>query len=880
MSRDADLTSLLAENAALRAEVERLREQLARVTAQVEPPTRTPAPSRADHRGEPLLARPAQPSTIALPVVRPGDSGSGLPLVDRTSSEVDKLALFRTLFAGRQDVYAYPWENRTTGEKGWAPKRRPGSRKEDHDFLPLTDAVLEDHLRDNPTTVGLYVMLPDSTCRLLVCDFDDATWRLDCAAYAQVADAAGVPTAVEVSRSGEGAHVWTFFTEPVPAADARALGAALLREAMAVRGELGLDSYDRMFPSQDFIPRRGLGNLVTLPLQGRCRWHSNTTLFVDPHTLQPYPDQFASLSSMARMDRRQLVETVERLQPPVVGPATRLRRSPLAAEPAPPEVIRAELAGMLAIRRAGLPPGLLATLKHLASLHNAEFHDKQRMGFSVWNTPRFLRCYLETLEHLYLPRGVVDEARYIVAEAGARLQITDVRPDPAPARFTFTGTPRDDAQRRAIDALAGHAMGVLVAPPGAGKTVMACALIAHHATPTLVLMDRAPLLKQWQDRLATFLGLDRQQIGQIGGGKSRRTGVVDLVMLQTLARHDDPATLLDGYGLVVVDECHHVAAETFEAAIRDIPARRWLGLTATPKRTDHRDQIMLMHCGPIRHRVTATPDLVLRLVVHPTGFTLRDDIDSETTGLFTSITVPALVADVERNTQICGDVTEAVRSGRNCLVLTGRTDHVDVLTKGLRGRGLHPVTLHGGLKPKQRLTALDALADPRHGQPPLVVVATDRYIGEGFDCPRLDTVFLTYPLSSESPLTQYVGRILREHPGKTEATVHDYADTKVPMLGRMHGKRLTIYRRLGFSAGPVQTRLPRPAAADAAARSDPPAAVVAQPPEPRALDRPTERVSAAQIRAWARAAGHDVADRGRLSAEIVLAYNQAHRANP
>jgi superfamily II DNA or RNA helicase len=220
-------------------------------------------------------------------------------------------------------------------------------------------------------------------------------------------------------------------------------------------------------------------------------------------------------------------------------------------------------------------------LKHLASLHNAEFHEKQRMGFSVWNMPRFLRCYLETLEHLHLPRGVVDEARSIVEEAGSRLEITDVRPAPPPLDLAFTGTPRDVAQQQAIDAVAGHDLGVLVAPPGAGKTVMACALIARHATPTLVLVDRAPLLNQWRERLHTFLGLPKDTIGQIGGGKNRRTGVVDLVMLQTLARQDDPAALLDGDGLVVVDECHHVAAETFETAIRDIPhAAGW----ALPRR--------------------------------------------------------------------------------------------------------------------------------------------------------------------------------------------------------------------------------------------------------------------------------------------------------
>jgi hypothetical protein len=280
------------------AEIARLRAEVAELRARIDVLIHDPRPEPDLVRVAPVHdggsvggGRSGQP---ALGV----DARRGLPYADRDSTDTAKLALFRALFAGRDDVYAYRWENAATGEKGWAPKRRPGSRKEDGDFLPLADEVVAEHLRDGPQTVGLYVMLPDSMCRLLVCDFDDASWQLDAAAYAQVGEAAGVPVALEVSRSGEGAHAWTFFSEPVAASDARALGAALLREAMAVRGELGLGSYDRLFPSQDFVPKRGFGNLIALPLQGRCRRQTRTTLFVDPGAWEPYPDQFAYLSSI------------------------------------------------------------------------------------------------------------------------------------------------------------------------------------------------------------------------------------------------------------------------------------------------------------------------------------------------------------------------------------------------------------------------------------------------------------------------------------------------------------------------------------------------------------------------------------------------------
>jgi hypothetical protein len=235
--------------------------------------------------------------------------------------------------------------------------------------------------------------------------------------------------------------VWTFFAEPVAVVDARAMGAALLREAMAIRGEMGIESYDRFFPAQDYLPRRGFGNLIALPLEGTCR-KNGTTLFVDPATFKPFEDRFAFLSSIERMTRRD-----------VVGPEVWLHRSPLAEEPPAPEVIKAELSGMLAIRRAGLPPSLLSSLKHVASLHNPEFYSRQRIGLSVWGAPRMLRCYEESVDRLLLPRGVADHAAQLIEKAGSRLAITDLRSAPAELKVAFPGTLRAE-QRVAVNAVA------------------------------------------------------------------------------------------------------------------------------------------------------------------------------------------------------------------------------------------------------------------------------------------------------------------------------------------------------------------------------------------------------------------------------------------
>ncbi len=840
----------------------RLRRELARTRGELEGLRRTLAAARAAGAEHDDAVRPRLEPRLTGAVGGPLPDGGPPARVHQRSSRHVKLALYRMLFAGRNDVYARRFEKRGKGTSGWWPVHKGGPHipRAEREYLPLTDGVIAAHL-EGRDTIGLYPLLPGDTCRLLACDFDKATWRLDVQAYCEAAEAAGVPTVVELSRSGDGAHVWTFFTAPVAAADARALGAALLREAIALRGELDLDSYDRFFPSQDFLPERGFGNLIALPLQGECRRDRHTTVFVDPRTFEPWPDQFAFLDSVQRMSPADVRRGAEDLRPVVVGPEARLHRSTLRPDPDPPAVIRAQLAGMLAIRRAGVPPGLYASLKHLAMLHNPEFHKHERLRMSNHATPRFIRCYAEDLEHLYLPRGVTEAAATLVAEAGSRLAVDDVRSEPAPLEVTFTGALRT-LQAEAVEELGRHELGVLEAPPGAGKTVMGCALIARHATPTLVLVDRRELLDQWRAQLRTHLGI---VAGQLGAGKRSQTRAVDIAMFQTIVRSERPDELLDGYGLVVIDECHRVAAPTIERTVRQVRARRWLGLTATPQRPDGRKEIMVMQCGPIRHRIDrADDDLVRLLHVHDTQLVVDMPTDGLTRGEVLALLYEAIVEDEGRTEQICDDVARAMRDGRNCLVLSGRTEHVEVLAAGLRDRGVDPLVLHGRLKVTERRAVHARLAEDRQ----VLLVATDRYIGEGFDCPRLDTLFLAFPVSAPQRIEQYAGRVVRDHPGKATAEVHDYRDAGVPMLKAMHNRRKAGYRKLRFATDPTAASAPR---LPLRAASGPP---VAQPQEPAASAPPS--ATTAQVRAWARAAGLAVGDRGRLPAEVWQAYQHAH----
>lgn len=723
---------------------------------------------------------------------------TGSAPLDGTASADEKLALLRSLFGARCDVFAIRWENESRSKSGWSPAVRGGwsNTRRKKEYLPLTDEVLARHVRGE-ASIGIYPLLPGDACTLLACDFDQGSWALDSLAYLDACHGAEVPAALERSRSGDGAHVWVFFEEPVPATTARALGTSLLREAMAARAELDLSSYDRFFPSQDFMPKGSFGNLIALPLQGECL-QRGTTAFLDPTTMRPWPDQWAFLSSVARLSAESTKALAESRRPVDAGPTLSLADLAKVGGPPPPATIRARLAATLSIERSGLPPTVIAALKHLASIHNPVFYEKQRMRFSTWDTPRFIRCYQEDLEWIHLPRGLVERVEDLVAELGSRLEVTDARPEHPSIGLRFAGDLRPE-QAKAVDAAVAHDRGVIVAPPGSGKTVMACAVMARHDVPTLVLVDRRELVEQWRSRLVEHLGMERGHVGVMGGGKDAATGVVDVAMIQSVARRDCPADLFSRYGLVVVDECHHVPAVSFEACVRAANCRRWLGLTATPYRRDGLEAIIALQCGPTRHEITAKqaagPSLVRRnLIVHETQSEAPAG-DAPVQTVFT-----ALVGDQRRTDQICGDIHDAVLAGRTCLVLTQRTDHIDAIVARLAFLGDAALVLRGGLGKKARAAVAEAIMSRSDGTG-IVVVATGSYLGEGFDWPELDTLFLAFPVAFKGRVVQYVGRLLRTHDDKHDVELHDYVDVRIPVLERMHLKRLPAYSMLGFDVG-------------------------------------------------------------------------------
>lgn len=770
---DREIARLREENERLRRENEALRREIGVPAPLVEGPVSPPA---------------AAPEPLPAPSAEPLGSPPPLPPTTSASPPPVKIALFRSLFRGRDDVYAYRWENERTGRKGYAPARIPN----DDRCLPLTDDVIFRHLSGSQT-IGVYPLLADDTSWFLACDFDGRTWDLDARAYLAVAAAHGVPAYLERSRSGEGGHAWIFFSCPVAAAAARRLGMILLRETMTLRAEIDLASYDRLFPSQDFLPARGFGNLIALPLQKKCRAHGNTEFLDD--ALSPYPDQWAFLSGVRRLAPADVDRLLASLPALEAGPgSTRgVRIRAASRRPAPPQ-IAASLGAGIAIAKSGIPPWLLADLKHLASLPNPDFHRKQKLRLSTYQTPRFVRDYEEDLSHLHLPRGLVEDVRALLDEAGSALALTDERPAREPLDLTFRGELRGE-QARAVRAMLASEAGVLVAPPGAGKTVMACALIARRRAPALILVHRKPLIGQWRRQLEETLGLDPKAIGELHGTRDCLTGSIDIAMIQSLWRSDRREEILGPYEHLVIDECHHIPAVRFEEAVRHARPRFVLGLTATPYRRDGLDGIITFQCGPIRYRFSRAPAAapsLRELVVRETAFRMAGEETAPIQEVFRS-----MVQDPARNEMICDDIIAALAENRRSLVLSRWKMHCRLIERALAERGKRPLVLEGGIGKKAHARVLDAIASAGPGDE-ILVLATGSYIGEGFDCADLDTLFLAFPLSFRGSLVQYVGRILRAHEGKRSVRVYDYVDANVSVLARMFAKRQRAYRELGF----------------------------------------------------------------------------------
>ena len=813
--------ALQMENLTLKGEVEKLRRQLGLISEEKPSESQIPAPEEINCKA---------------------DNIEEMAIVHRHSPSSEKIALFMSLFRGREDVYAKRWESKKTGKSGYQPvcanewqasvcdKRKQTCHAcPNRKLSPLDVHAVEKHLRGDEASasdvIGVYPMLKDETCTFLAVDFDDEDFEKDIQAFRDACRDKEVPVAIERSRSGKGAHAWIFLDAPVSARQARRMGSGLLTYAMHMRSAIAFKSYDRLFPNQDTMPSGGFGNLIALPLQGVARKKGNS-VFVDD-LFQPCPDQWAYLSGLKKVSPQTVDALVAELcaggelgilvQDEEEAPEKPWER---AKVPEPltqkdfPESISITLANMVYVHKVGITQSALNRIKRLGAFRNPAFYKAQAMRLPTYDKPRIISTVEDTPDYLGIPRGARSALCDMLDTAKVCYHIEDKTNIGVPIAVTFAGQLRQE-QAEAARELLNHDDGVLAATTAFGKTVIGAYVIAERKVNTLILVHTQALLSQWKKSLETFLAFEQPKaeeihgkrgrkressiVGVLGGGKDTLKGIVDVAILQSLLKEGEVKELVRNYGMVIVDECHHVSAFNFEKVLKYATARFVYGLSATPLRQDGHHPLIFMQCGAIRYRVNARQQAGQRPFDHfvVPRFTRFKKIQMPADYQFAQL-ASDLAEDELRNRLIADDVMKAIEEGRNPIVLTERTAHVSRLCAMVDSQGTEVISLVGGMSAKAKCQAMERLAAlPEKAR--FVIVATGKYVGEGFDFPRLDTLFLAMPIAWKGKVAQYAGRLHRLYEGKSDVLIYDYVDIHIPVLERMYHKRVKGYAAIGYT---------------------------------------------------------------------------------
>lgn len=755
-----------------------------------------------------------------------------------TLSIDERIRLFQSLFKGREDVFARRWFSKIAGKSGYQPvcinewKQGICDKKKyrcaicpNRNFAPLTTQDMYRHLEGKDEyccdVVGLYAIMQDNNCAFLCADFDDKNckygYKEDVLAYVGVCREWLIPYAIERSRSGNGAHVWIFFEAPLPASKARRLGNAILTEAMTRNGQMSFNSYDRFFPNQDYLPEGGFGNLVALPLQGQARRKQNS-VFVDNDFLV-YKDQWAFLYNLKKIQESTIDQLLRLHSQEELGKLSMSSESKPWVTPLPQNITQEDFHAKVEIIRAdklyiplkAVSAKVLNHLKRIAAFKNPEFYSKQALRLSTYAIPRIISCFDITNEYLAMPRGCEDATRSFLNDNAVTYTIIDKTNHGNKISVSFQGEEREE-QLEAINALLPYTNGILHATTAFGKTVTAAAIIARKKVNTLILVHSKALLKQWHDRLTEFLNIDYPKheeknkrgrrkvfspIGCFDSSGNTLHGIIDIALIQSCLDEDGVKPFLQDYGMVIVDECHHVSSITFEQVLMSIKTHTIYGLTATPIRKDGHQPIIFMQCGPIRFSTDVKSQIAKQsfdrfLIPRFTSYNsiLEDRLSIATLYKYLS-------EDEIRNNLIVEDICKAVNTGRTPIILTNRTAHVSVLAEKLKATIKNVISLTGAGTTREKREAMQRLQTIPDSEQ-LVIVATGKYIGEGFDYPRLDTLFLALPISWKGLLTQYAGRLHREYEGKKDVRIYDYIDIHEPICDSMYRKRLKGYAAIGY----------------------------------------------------------------------------------
>lgn len=715
----------------------------------------------------------------------------------------EKIKLFRSLFKGREDVYARRFENPIADKSGYFPVKSKDS------FLPVTDEIIKSHLQGynekefshyrykKDFTIGLYPLLEDDTTNFLAIDFDGGHYKTEIKHFREVCKELFLPSYTEISRSGLGAHIWFFFITPIPAQLARKVGTLLLSKTMEEYPRLKFSSYDRMFPAQDFLPKGGLGNLIALPLQNKPR-KNGFSVFVDDNFI-PFADQWLLLSNIKKINSNAIENILnwnkisldalfEELPKKLNNEQDKesLKNTDL------PKTIKAELSNMVYIDTSNVPPKLLNTIKKLAAFRNPEFYKLQAMRLPIYNKPRVISCAEIEETHIALPRACINSLKVLLNDLNINFELQDKRLTGNKIRICFNGKLRTE-QKLLIDKILKNDICIMSAPTAFGKTVVAANIISKRKTNTLILVHRKQLLGQWKERLAAFLKGKKIKIGVLGAGKSKANYQIDVAMLQTLSRRTDLREIMSKYGQIIIDECHHIAAFSFEQVVKHFQGKYALGISATPERKDGHQPIVSMQCGEViaadkKHYFENISDKFVNY--RTTDFEYYHD-NVEISDIYEN-----LYKNEFRNNFICADIIKEYNQNKSCVVLTERREHILFLLNLLKDCK-NIVVMKGGMGGKQIKDIKEQLRNLPE-QEGLILISTGKYLGEGFDYDRLDRLFLTMPISWKGTLIQYAGRLHRKYENKKDVIIYDYIDDKVPVLYKMYLRRKRAYKLMKY----------------------------------------------------------------------------------
>lgn len=773
--------------------------------------------------GEPLLPESKSPTL---------ESHKSLTEEEKEIELRRRVNLFRSLFRGREDVYAQRFVTKD-GKRGYQPvcRNRWSIECKAHkykcegcahrDLVPLDDAVIRRHLHKGAKEtdiIGLFPIMEDNTCFFLCADFDDKNcqhgYKDDVLSYVGVCNDWNIPVYIERSRSGNGAHLWIFFSEPVSAALARKLGFAILGSAMERNVQLDMKSYDRFFPNQDFVPNGGFGNLVALPLQGDAK-HKGNSLFVDEN-FEVYKSQWAFLSSVRKISGHEVSALLAQHN-------SRLELSSSSdtkpwETPQPDKISFEDFNGPIKLVRANgiyvplksVSAKVIRYLKGLASFKNRKYYDLMKARKPIYKTPSLISCYEMIGDYLCLPRGCEDSVIDLIR---GNFSAWDEEDKTNPGRkigVEFVGQLRPE-QEDAVQKMLAENNGVLAATTAFGKTVAAIGMIARRKVNTLILVHSRALLEQWKNACEHFLAINEPEpemrkthrrkksnspIGILDGSQNNLHGIIDIAVFNSALTDTGVKPFVRDYGMVIADECHHTAALGYERVLKFVNAKYVYGLSASPTRQDGMTPIVFMQCGPIRYQFNAKIQMARQSftrVLIP-RFTAYRALEEKPVLQH----LGDLAKDRARNEMIVNDIVNELKQGRTPIILTKLKEHICLLADMLKPHCKNIIVLMGTVSVKERRLAMERL-ESIHPDEPMVIVATGKFVGEGFNYPRLDTLFIALPVSYPNIVQQYTGRLHRDYQGKTEVRVYDYIDIHVPTLANMYGRRLKCYAPIGYA---------------------------------------------------------------------------------